>query len=364
MNDPFAAPFPAVYPYADDPTKSLLPQVQQQQEQENLDFLSFNSTDITLPDPELFESELDLSLAGFDDTQLQLFEFDTNEAFNYYRTDTPTRGPPSAITASSESTHDSVSSRSESYYNFPNSYDDTHTNYSFPIELEMDFQRIHVDPSSIRDYSATAQANNAGTIDPASFAAISPVPARSPVVSRAAASYERRGTYSDYGPSTRASGNNATPDYYSQFGGALVQPSDSPSSVTSQLPAVPTVPSARRTHESEDSLRGDSKKRYKCDHCPRAFARAYNLKTHLATHDPHRPKPHVCPHRSCGRSFSRKHDLGRHLVSIHQDDSVTSSHNSNASTRSIGVASATRGWCETCGKGWVGANRDCTCAVK
>src|ERR1700733_12641868 len=29
-----------------------------------------------------------------------------------------------------------------------------------------------------------------------------------------------------------------------------------------------------------------------------AFARAYNLKTHMATHDPNRLKPHVCPHSS------------------------------------------------------------------
>jgi hypothetical protein len=48
-----------------------------------------------------------------------------------------------------------------------------------------------------------------------------------------------------------------------------------------------------------------------------AFARAYNLKTHLATHDPNRVKSFVCRHAGCGRSFSRKHDLGRHYTSIH-----------------------------------------------
>lgn len=41
----------------------------------------------------------------------------------------------------------------------------------------------------------------------------------------------------------------------------------------------------------------------------------------MATHDPNRLKPHVCHHPGCGRSFSRKHDLGRHLVSIHKDES-------------------------------------------
>ncbi|KZT51442.1 hypothetical protein CALCODRAFT_416082, partial [Calocera cornea HHB12733] len=53
-------------------------------------------------------------------------------------------------------------------------------------------------------------------------------------------------------------------------------------------------------------------KKHLCPHCPRAFARAYNLKTHIATHDPQRPKPYKCPYASCGRGFSRKHDLGRH----------------------------------------------------
>lgn len=92
-----------------------------------------------------------------------------------------------------------------------------------------------------------------------------------------------------------------------------------------------------------------------------AFARAYNLKTHMATHDPNRLKPHVCPHRSCGRSFSRKHDLGRHLISIHRDDSICSSQHSASSKKSIGVEKGPRGWCEGCGKGWVGRDGDCEC---
>jgi len=91
-----------------------------------------------------------------------------------------------------------------------------------------------------------------------------------------------------------------------------------------------------------------------------AFARAYNLKTHMATHDPNRLKPHVCPHRSCARSFSRKHDLGRHLVSIHRDDSVVSTP--SASMKSIGVDSGRRSWCDNCGKGTIGASCQCSCA--
>lgn len=91
-----------------------------------------------------------------------------------------------------------------------------------------------------------------------------------------------------------------------------------------------------------------------------AFARAYNLKTHMATHDPNRLKPHVCPHRSCGRSFSRKHDLGRHLVSIHRDESVSST--ASVGTKAIGVDSGPRSWCNNCGKSWVGTATQCSCS--
>ncbi|PWN24011.1 hypothetical protein BCV69DRAFT_232692, partial [Microstroma glucosiphilum] len=57
--------------------------------------------------------------------------------------------------------------------------------------------------------------------------------------------------------------------------------------------------------------------------CDRAFARAYNLNTHFATHDPdpNRAKPFPCPYPSCKsefRSFSRKHDLQRHIASTHE----------------------------------------------
>ncbi|SOV03695.1 uncharacterized protein UDID_05483 [Ustilago sp. UG-2017a] len=73
-------------------------------------------------------------------------------------------------------------------------------------------------------------------------------------------------------------------------------------------------------------------KRFPCPKCDKAFARAYNLNTHLSTHDPdpNRSKPFACPYPSCksegGRSFSRKHDLQRHVASIHENEAEPGIH--------------------------------------
>ncbi|KAJ7456636.1 hypothetical protein FB451DRAFT_1143342 [Mycena latifolia] len=328
-----------------------------------LDFVSFQnpSSDILAPHPDLFELELDTSLAGFDDNELQLLTIDSHDAYTLFRSDTPTRGPPSNITASSESAYDSLSSYSESFYNYPHSPHPP-SNYSFPLDLEMDFQRIRVDAAS--EYAA-AQASSDAAADRMSFgASAAPDTSRSSKVYTKA--YESRTTFSDYGPSTRRP--SIPVDLYSQLNfnaSSIAGPTVSPSHISTQLP---TIPAGQMAHvpEDEDYKGGDSRKKYKCSACPRAFARAYNLKTHMATHDPNRLKPHVCPHRSCGRSFSRKHDLGRHLISIHRDESqregsVCSSHHSVGSKHSIGVEQGTRRWCERCGKGLIGHAVDCDC---
>ena len=345
-------------------------------QQQSLDFFSFHSpSDILAPHPDLFESDIDSNLEAFDD-QLQLLTVDSNSAYSFLRSDPHGPcGPLSTITVSSDSAYDShsetfYSDHASSYQSFephpqnPNPFID--------FDFEMDFQqRVRVGSEYAAAQPSITVIDNS---DPSSFGALPPTPPRSPALPLASVkSYEKpypnRTSYSDYGPPRR---NSLAAEYYSQIGfnPSALHPSISPLHPSTQLPAVAQA-------RSSDECKGDPRKKYKCSACPRgmffsrlfllflisfiaAFARAYNLKTHMATHDPNRLKPHICPHRSCGRSFSRKHDLGRHLISIHRDESVTSSQ-SVSSKKSIGVENGPRGWCETCGKGWVGRNPDCNC---
>ncbi len=338
--------------------------------QQSFDFFSFNSpSDVVAPHPDLFESDIDSNLAAFPD-QLQLLTVD----YSLFRPEqTQWQGPLSTITLSAQS-YDSLSSHSESLYSEQISpYAPTPVNNSqlFDFDLDMDFQRVRVGseygsvPSSI---SIMDDVN-----DPTSFGALPPTPPRSPPVAMNISgnkNYATRTSFSDYGPPSRRSSTTAS-DYYG-YASSHGHPTVSPLHISSQLPTMASVSS-----EPADDYKGDPRKKYRCAACPRgmytfimfihmthiyfsAFARAYNLKTHMATHDPNRLKPHVCPQRSCGRSFSRKHDLGRHLISIHRDESVSASL-LPASKKPIGVESGSRSWCDSCGKGWVGRNVDCDC---
>ncbi len=90
-----------------------------------------------------------------------------------------------------------------------------------------------------------------------------------------------------------------------------------PSPVSASSPgrsvASPSQAAPRRRHAPLQQ----SKKRFSCTHCSKAFDRAFNLKTHMATHDAERDKPYVCPLDGCGRDFARKHDCQRHVRTVH-----------------------------------------------
>ncbi|KZT06328.1 uncharacterized protein LAESUDRAFT_759508 [Laetiporus sulphureus 93-53] len=349
---------------------------------QSFDFFHFGSTatsGVLAPHPDQFESELDSSLAAFDaELSLLPVETETQDIFSFLRSDTPTCGPPSTFTVSSESVSgydssyaDSVSGR-DSYYAFHPAYarspasSYTASNYSFRThELEMDFKRMALPaPQDEHKVFAALPASPSMRNSPATI----PTIAR---YSPTTAGYSPRGSFSDYEPAQPHHvriGSSAASDYYPQasipgvnkqynYGvGAVV----SPSTVSPSLPAVPPIPVIATTPmpKKMEEMQQDPKKKYQCPSCPRAFARAYNLKTHIQTHDPNRSKPYSCHHKSCGRSFSRKHDLTRHLVSIHRAESVSSG---SSTSKSIGVNKDTRGWCDNCGKGWVGKGKEKGC---
>lgn len=110
------------------------------------------------------------------------------------------------------------------------------------------------------------------------------------------------------------------------------------------------------------------RKRFPCPKCDKAFARAYNLNTHLSTHDPdpNRSKPFPCPYPSCksegGRSFSRKHDLQRHVASIHENEAEPGIHGDpeeviggeTGGLVSLGLGTPGKKFrCESCGRSFV-----------
>ncbi|KAF9261582.1 hypothetical protein L218DRAFT_930815 [Marasmius fiardii PR-910] len=271
------------------------------------------SSEVHAPSADLFESELDSALAGIDPFQFEMLEVNNTDAFTRLRSDTPTYGSPSLITASSESAsdYDSFSSYSESVYNYPKSPFDLQNNTSFPL----DFQRLEV----ASDYGVQQLSDS---VDPTSFGPMPPTPPRSsPSHGASSVKVYARSNYSYYDLPSRG----MVPTDYN-YGSSLAPATVSPTHVSAQIPPSVSLP------QSEE-VKVDRRKKYKCDACPRSFARAFNLKTHMATHDPNRVKPFVCPYRTCGRLFSRKYDLGRHLASIHRDES----HHSASSEKSIGV---------------------------
>ncbi|KIK69919.1 hypothetical protein GYMLUDRAFT_67179 [Collybiopsis luxurians FD-317 M1] len=284
-----------------------------------VDFTSIHDDLVLAPTNDEFDSELDALIEGID---FDLLPVSNPQAFQYRQ---PTA---SAFTfSSSESSYDSA--RSESSY----SPRDSASNYSFIPELDSEFQRFGVDsPAQALDLSSL------DCIDPAAFNTMTSPP-HSPVVAGKRYGHHRsRSSFSDYGPSTKPA------NYFDQLANYSATAS------IDQFPLVPSIPLV--PFSTEEVHKGNPRRKYKCTICPRAFDRAFNLKTHLETHNPNRPKPYVCPHSACLRAFSRKHDLGRHLTSIHREDS----------SKPIGVGKADqRIWCDACGKSSVSTDAACNC---
>lgn len=242
-----------------------------------LDFASFHSpSDILAPHPDLFELELDSSLAAFNEVQLQLLTVDSNDAYSFLRSDTPTCGPPSTITVSSESAYDTLSTHSESLYNYPDSPSFS-ANCSFPLDLEMDFQRVRVSGSACSDYgiNSAAQSNNNSlpmTVDPSTFGAL-PLSPRSPSMTAPTVdnSYKRT-SFSDYGGAPRipAVPKSSTAEYFlsyiSNTDPAVAQSNMSQLSASSSPP-----PLARSLRGVDDHSKDDPRKRYQCPSCPRGW---------------------------------------------------------------------------------------------
>ncbi|KAJ3406140.1 hypothetical protein HDV05_006134 [Chytridiales sp. JEL 0842] len=89
------------------------------------------------------------------------------------------------------------------------------------------------------------------------------------------------------------------------------------------LPPIPTPtlsPSAAALLAASKTLTSPTtgKKSFACPFpgCPRTFPRQYNLTSHIYCHTGERP--HSCPH--CHAAFARKHDLRRHLRTLHAED--------------------------------------------
>lgn len=281
------------------------------------------------PPPESFDSEFaELEFEG----PIQL-PVHPEDPFSTFRGNTPVFTSPSVFTHSTESGYDLAASE-YSYGGYPAS------NYSMPLDIAFHNVRVSSEYGGVNTLHDPLY--QPAFNDLPSFGALPPTPSPSPPIRMAKAQ-------SDYGPpQSRQSHFGIAPDNLS---------------LPRQQPSTPTVPAVLPVHASDKQTHTGSKA-HQCPNCGRAFARAFNLKTHMDTHNPERVKQYICPHSSCKRPFSRKHDLQRHRTAIHRDQASTSSVYSDSSRVSkpgIGVTAGSRAWCEKCGKGRIGREAGCDC---
>ncbi|KAI5795610.1 hypothetical protein EDC01DRAFT_652911 [Geopyxis carbonaria] len=75
-----------------------------------------------------------------------------------------------------------------------------------------------------------------------------------------------------------------------------------------------TLPRKKRT------LTGPNEANFNCKQCGKYFSRIWNYNAHQETHDPDRPRPHICPAQDCDKAFVRRTDLTRHTQCVHIKD--------------------------------------------
>ncbi|KAJ7594565.1 hypothetical protein C8J56DRAFT_776159 [Mycena floridula] len=69
-------------------------------------------------------------------------------------------------------------------------------------------------------------------------------------------------------------------------------------------------------YEPEYTQNFNSNARHECTYCGKRFSRPSGLKIHLTTHTG--DKPYTCPEEGCGRAFSVRSNMRRHVRIVHQ----------------------------------------------
>lgn len=226
----------------------------QQQKAPALDWLSFPAAPavVDAPHPDLFDFELDNSLSAFDQAQVQLLTLDYNDSFAFtnYRSETP-QGPPSVITASSESAYETLSSYSESLNNYSNSSPGYNVvESSRPVDLNIDFAQY--DPT----LSADLNLANLALMDPTRDSAYSGL------------QYDRSGHAYDttYDVSATRSTYSASSGYVPAPGSSTV-----PGHITNPGPHAANSESPKSSSDGGHGVGGDGdpRKKYPCPNCTR-----------------------------------------------------------------------------------------------
>ena len=74
--------------------------------------------------------------------------------------------------------------------------------------------------------------------------------------------------------------------------------------------------SGGQAHRKKRRLTEPGEANYHCQTCGKYFSRVWNYNAHRETHDPSRPKPHICTQPNCEKAFVRRTDLTRHVQCV------------------------------------------------